>query len=145
MWWPPRRIKVAPAVQCCKVWLTPNTWLPCSNAAKMWNRWNCLWCPKLPDWSQLLVGQSSPYYQDMWRVYCCLTGFFQIVDTCLSCEDIARQSCTMVRRWQLFGDFLHPAFSASRVQHVSDLYPKFALGPHRVWKYGRHPISDRWD
>jgi len=26
----------------------------------------------------------------------------------------------------IFGDFLHPAFSASRVQHVSDLHPKLA-------------------
>jgi len=69
--------------------------------------------------------------------------FFPIIDTCLSCEDIARQSCTMVLRWRLFGDFLRPAFPASRVQHVSDLHPKFALRPHHVWKYGRHPISDR--
>jgi len=34
--------------------------------------------------------------------------------------------------WRADGDFLenflHPAFSASRVQHVSDLHPKFALG-----------------
>ena len=59
-----------------------------------------------------------------------LNNFSPIVDTCLSCEDIARQSCTMVRRWRLFGDFLHPAFPASRVQHVSDLRPKFALRPH---------------
>jgi len=29
------------------------------------------------------------------------------------------------------------------VQHISDLHPKFALRPHHVWKYGRHPISDR--
>jgi len=28
------------------------------------------------------------------------------------------------------------------VQHVSDLHPKFALRPHHVWKYGRHPIWD---
>jgi len=28
------------------------------------------------------------------------------------------------------------------VQHVSDLQPKFALRPHHVWKYGRHPICD---
>jgi len=26
-----------------------------------------------------------------------------------------------------FGDFLRPVFSASRVQYVSDLHPKFAL------------------
>jgi len=34
-------------------------------------------------------------------------------------------------------------FSASRVQHVSDLHLKFALRPHHVWKYGRHPICGR--
>jgi len=38
----------------------------------------------------------------------------------------------MVRRWRFFGDFLRPAFSASLVQHVSDLQPKFALRPHHV-------------
>jgi len=40
----------------------------------------------------------------------------------------------------IFGDFLGPAFPASRVQQVSDLLLKFALRPHNVWKYGRHPI-----
>jgi len=43
----------------------------------------------------------------------------------------------------IFGDFLLPVYSASRPQHVSDLHSKFALGPHHVSKYGRHPISDR--
>jgi len=42
----------------------------------------------------------------------------------------------MMRRWRIFGDFLRPVFLASRVQHVSDLHPKFALRPHHVWKYG---------
>jgi len=41
--------------------------------------------------------------------------------------------------------FLRPVFSASRVHHISDLHSKFTLGPHHMWKYGRHPISDRWD
>jgi len=39
--------------------------------------------------------------------------------------------------------FLHPVFSASHVQHISDLHSNFALGPHHVWKYGRHPICGR--
>jgi len=26
------------------------------------------------------------------------------------------------------------------VQHISDLHSKFALRPHQVPKYGRHPI-----
>jgi len=123
-------------------------WRPVFNAAKFgWHplqecravtqsrhktRWNYLGCPKLTKLSQPLVGRSSPYRGDMWRRYCCSTSFFPIVDMCLKCEDIARQSCAMAPRWQIFGDFLHPAFSASHVQHVSDLHPKFTLRPHHV-------------
>jgi len=32
----------------------------------------------------------------------------------------------------IFGDFLRPVFEASRVQHISDLHSKFALGPRHV-------------
>jgi len=32
----------------------------------------------------------------------------------------------------IFGDFFGPAFAASRVQHISDLHSKFALGPRHV-------------
>jgi len=38
--------------------------------------------------------------------YCCLTSFLPIVDTCLSREDIARQSCVMVPRWRFWRLFL---------------------------------------
>jgi len=41
----------------------------------------------------------------------------------------------MVPRWRIFGDILRPVLSASCVQHVSDLHPKFALKPHHLWKY----------
>ena len=58
--------------------------------------------------------------------------FFPIVDTCLSCEDIARHSCAMVPRWRFVATFLHPVFAASRVQHISDLHSNFALGPRHV-------------
>ena len=138
-----------------------HRWRPLFNAAKFgWRpllqcravtlprretRWNLQGCPKLPDRSQPLVGRTSPYCEDIWRRYCCLTSFFPIVDTCLSCEDIARQSCVMVPRWRFLATFLHPVFSASRAEHVSDLHSKFALRPHHVPKYGKHPISDRWD
>ena len=72
-----------------------------------------------------------------------LNKFFPIVDMCLSCEDIARQSCAMVPRWRFLATLLRPAFPASRVQQVSDLHLKFALRPHHVWKYGRHQIYGR--
>jgi len=124
-------------------------WLPLSDVAAVMPRrktcWNLLGCPKLPDRSRLLVGQSSPYCGDMCRRYCCLTSFFPIVDTCLSCKDIARQSCAMVPRWPIFDDFLRPVFAVSRMQHVSELHLKLALRPQHVWKYGSHPIWDGWD
>ena len=96
-------------------------WRPLFNAAKFgWlpllqcravmlprreTRWNYLGCPKLTKRSQPLVGQSSPYCKDMWRRYCCLTSFFPIVDTCLSCEDIAQRICAMVPRWRFLATF----------------------------------------
>jgi len=43
----------------------------------------------------------------------------------------------MVPRWRIFGDFLHPVFSVSHMQHISELHSKFALRPHHVWKYGK--------
>jgi len=88
-------------------------WRPLFNAAKFgWcpliecravmlprreTRWNLQGCPKLANISQPLV-----YYQDMWRRYCCLTSSFPTVDTCLSSEDIAQQSCAMVPKWRFF-------------------------------------------
>jgi len=116
-------------------------WLPLSDMAAVMlqrpkTRWSSLGCPKQLNRSQSLVGQSSPYCEDMWGRYYCVTSFFPIVDTCLSCKDIVRKSCATVPRWS-FGDFLHHVFSVSRVQHVSDLHLKFALRPHHVWKYAR--------
>ena len=123
-----------PVLECCAITLPRHD-----------TRWNLQGCPILTNRAQPLVGRSSPYYEDMWRRYCCLASIFPIVDTCHSCEDIARQSCAMVPRWRFLATFLRPVFLASRVQHVSDLHLKFVLRPHDVWKYGRHPISDGWD
>jgi len=37
--------------------------------------------------------------------------------------------------------FLRPVFSASHMQHISDMHSKFAVRPLHVWKHGRHPVS----
>jgi len=66
------------------------------------SRWNWKGSPKLAYGSQPLVARSSLYYEDMWRRYRCLTSFFPIVETCLSCEDTARQICAMVPKWRFF-------------------------------------------
>jgi len=132
-------------------------WHPVFNAAKFgWcpllecravtllrheTRWNLQGCPKLANGSQPLVGRSSRYYQDMWRRYCCLTIFFRLSIHAL----VPKIQPNKVVRWCQNGDFLRPVFSASREQHISDMHSKFALRPHHVWKYGRHPVSDSWD
>jgi len=92
------------------VWLTPTT------------RWNLQGCPKQPNRSQPLGSRSSPYYEDMWRRYCCLTSFFPIVDTdtCLSCED----SADKVVRWCPDGDFcIIFAFCISSEPHAAHYRP----------------------
>jgi len=60
----------------------------------------------------------------------------------LSIHDlVAKIQPDKVMRWCADGDFLRPVFPASRVQHISlsDMHSKFALRPHHVSKYGRHP------
>jgi len=97
-------------------------------------------CPKLVNRSQPPVGLSSPYCGDIWRTYCCLTCFSH----CRIVPSLRRYSPTNLcdgAQMAIFGD-LRPVFPASRVQTISDLHSKFALRPHHVWKYGRHPISD---
>jgi len=120
------------SVQFHKVWLTPTTTEPCSDAAKTQNLLKLAGVPQICQQISAVSGPSSPYCGDMWKRYCCLTSFFPIVNTCLSCEDIARQSCAMVRIWRIFGDFLRPAVPVSLVQHVSDLYPTMCLRRLRI-------------
>jgi len=133
-------------------------WRPLFNAAKFgWRplldcsavtlprretRWNLHGCSKLANRSQPIVGRSSPYYQDMWRRYRCLTTFFRLSIHALAAKI---QPDKVLCDGAKMAIFLRPVIAASRVQHISDMHSKFALRPHHVWKYGRHPISDRWD
>jgi len=93
-------------------------------------RWNLPGCPKVPNWSQPLVGRSSPYCEDMWGRYRCLTSF----SDCRYMPELRRYSPTklcddycdgaqMANFWRFFG----PAFPASHVQHISDMHSKFAV------------------
>jgi len=148
----------------CRMWANAQRdgrpaeyrWRPLFNAAKFsWcpllecravtlprceSHWNLQGCPKLANRSLPLVGRSS-YYENMWRRYRCLTSFFLLLIHASAAKiqpDKVVRSCHMAT-------FLRPVFAASRVPHISDMHSKFALGPHHVWKYGRHSISGRWD
>jgi len=125
-----------------KVWLTPNTRVPCSKAAKMRNPLKFVGVPQTTGSISAACRPKFTILWDIWGRYWCLTSCYSIVDMCLNCEYIARQSCGMVPDGDFLATFLRAVFSASRAQHVSDLRSKFTLRPHHVWKYGRHPISD---
>jgi len=43
----------------------------------------------------------------------------------------------------IFGDFFASRVFSESHGAVSDLHSKFALRPYHMWKYDRHPISDR--
>jgi len=55
----------------------------------------------VPDTLEPTSDVGGPKFAILWRRMediLLFNNFFRIVDTCLSCEDIARQSCAMVRR-----------------------------------------------
>jgi len=165
-WWSPFQLAKPVGETCWTFCSTPQSLadahyyrLPRSNAAKTRNQLKFAEVSQTPE---PMSAVSGPKFTILWRHVediLLLNNFFSIVDTCLSCEDIARRSCAMVPLdgdfWRLFcvlhfqraacSDFFASCILASRMQHASDLHLKFALRPRHVWKYGRHPICDSWD
>ena len=117
--------------------------MSCSNAAKTENPLKYVGVPQTPEPISAVSGPKFTILSGHVEEVLLLNKFFPIVDICRSCEDMARQSCAMVPRWRFLATFLRPVFAASRVQRISDLHSKFALRPHHVPKYGKHPIFDR--
>jgi len=101
---------------------------------------------------------AGPKFTILWRhvedILLLNKFFFRLsIRALIYYEDIARQNCAMVPTWRFLATFLRPVFSASRMQHVSDLHLKFALRPkildsldylisllrpHHVWKKPQH-------
>ena len=91
---------------CClfnaAVCLTPTTRVPCCNTAKMWKP---LKFAGVPQTRQRISAIRRPKFTILWghvAEVSMFNNFFLIVDTCLSCEDTARQSCAMVPKWRFF-------------------------------------------
>jgi len=71
------------------VWLTLTTRVPCSNGAKTRNP---LKFAGMPQANETISAASGPKCTILWRhveEILLLNNFFPVVDTCLSCEDIA--------------------------------------------------------
>ena len=124
------------------VWLTPTIRVPCSNAAKTRNP---LTLAGVPQTRQTISAVSGPKFAILWghveEILLLNKFFFRLSIRAL----VAKIQPDKVVRWCQNGDFFRPVFAASRVPQISDMHSKFALRPHHVWKYGRHPISGRWD
>ena len=62
----------------------------------------------VPQTNETISAASGPNFTILWgqvEEILLLNKFFPIVDICLSCEDIARQSCGMVPRWRFLATF----------------------------------------
>ena len=137
-----------------------HRWRPLFNAAK--SGWRSLldcravtlprretrWNLQGPQTGKLILAASGPKFTISWghvEDILLLNNFFPIVDMCLSWEDIARQ----VVRWCPDGEYLvifwvlHFQRAACSTFQTRILNSHYML--HHVWKYGKHPISDRWD
>ena len=80
--------------------------MPCSNAAKTRNPLKFAGVPQTTGW---ISAVSGPKFTILWghvENISLLKSFFPIVDKCLSCEDIAWQSCAMVPRWRFLATFI---------------------------------------
>ena len=82
-----------------------DTGMPCSNAAKIRNPLKFVGVPQTRQQVSAASGPMFTILRGHMEEILLLNNFFPNVDTCLSCEDIARQSCGMMPRWRLFGDF----------------------------------------
>ena len=90
---------MADYVQRRKVWLMPTTRLPCTNAAETRNALKFAWVPQT---RKQISAASKPKFAILYDhvgEILLFNNFFPIVDRCLSCEDIARETCAMVHRW----------------------------------------------
>ena len=107
------------SVQRRKVWLTPTTRVPCSNAAK---KQNPLKFAGVPQIRQQISAVSRPKFtilSGQVEEVLMFNKFFPIVDICLSSEDIARQSCAMVPKWRFFASCIS---SEPRAAHFTPAF-----------------------
>jgi len=81
-------------------------YMPCSDAAKTRNP---LKFAGVPQTNERISAASGLKFTILWvhmeDILLLNKFFFPIVDTCLSCEDIARRSCAMVPRWRFLTTF----------------------------------------
>jgi len=120
------------------VLVTPTTRVPCSNAAKTRNPLKFAGVPQTPE---PISAASGPKFTILSAHVEEVLLFRKSFSDCRYVTWMRRYSPTKLYNGAEMA-ILRPVFSASRVQLVSDLHPKFPLSPHRVYKCSKHPICD---
>ena len=115
-------------------------YMPCSNAAKTQNPLKFVGVPQTNEIISAASGPKSTILREHVEETLLLNKFFF---DCRYMPQLRRYGPTKLYDGAEIAIFLRPVFAASRMQRISDLHSKFALRPHHVPKYGKHPISDR--
>ena len=123
----------------CTLWLASVERRCCSNEAEMRKPLKLAGVPKI---NKMISAASRPKFtrlQGHVEEILLLNKFFS---DCRYVPYLRRYTPTKLCDGAQMAIFCILHFSASREQYISDLHCKFALGPHHVWKFGRHPIYD---
>jgi len=109
-------------------------WSACSNATK---KQNPLKLDGVPQTTRPISAASGPKFTILWE-HVEEILLLHVFSDCRYVPYLRKYSPTELyhgAQITIFGNFLRPVLSASRLQHVSDLRLKFVLRPHHVWKY----------
>jgi len=128
------------------VWLTPTTRVPYINADTTRNP---LKLAGVLQTCQQISAVSGPKFTILCdheeKILLFNQFFFQLSIRALVAKVHPDKFCSdgaqMANFCVIFASCIF-TFSATLVQHISDLHSKFALRPYHVWKYGRHPVCD---
>ena len=99
-------------------WLMPTTRVPCSNASKTRKPLKFAGVPQTRQQISAVRRPKFTILQGHMGEVSVFNTFFPNVDTCLSCEDTARQSCAMVPKWRFFASCIFSEPSAAHFRHA---------------------------
>jgi len=111
----------------CKAWLTSTEQRRCSNEAKMQNLLKFAGVPKNFKPISAISGLTFTISWGLVEEMLLFNRFFAVVDICLTCKDIARQSCAMLHVWRFF------AYRISSNQSPQPLLVQLRQTPACIW------------
>jgi len=105
------------SVQRRKVWLTPTTRVPCSNAAKTRNPLKFAGVPQTRQQISAVIGPKlTVLYEHVGEILLFNKNFRFSIRALVA--KIARQSCAMLRRWRFFASCISSEPRAAHFRHA---------------------------